>query len=177
MFMITFIFKCKYSKWNFWLEIRVTSQTPHFPASSPFPPAFLTYPSPWSPSTAVWTQCWFEEAPKKRSRPEKVVFGMQTPGGPWITSKAGFSSLQTANLFFPLSLQRPTPSTFSPHYTYRFCKNCIPCHAWKVPFWICMMRFPRRFLEEKKIAEINLFCPTGSWSGAVLICRKYANPR
>lgn len=71
----------------------------------------------------------------------------------------------------------PPWSTFRPSSTYSFCKNCIPCHAWKVPFRIRVMRFPLRFLGKKKITEMNRVCPTGSWSEAVLICRKYANPR
>lgn len=44
----------------------------------------------------------------------------------------------------------PFPSTFRAYRTYTFCRNCTPCHAWKVSFWIRAMRFPLRFLGRKK---------------------------
>ena len=175
MFLRPFTFKRKYTKWNFCLEIRVTSRTLHHPA---FPQHFFLICSTWAPTTPVWTWCWFREAIEKISRPGEC--GLQAAESrrtlddissrvPLFTeSKSAVPRCHCGVLLWP---------AFRPCHTYSFCKNCIPCHAWKVPSRICVMRFPPRFLGKKKITEMNWTCATGSWSEAVLIGRKYANPR
>lgn len=99
IFLRTFTFKCKYAKWNFWLEIWVTSHTPHhFPLLPSRGVSFLSIPLGSHCCCLNLMLVQGSHGEDKQAR-RKWLSGCRLLVDPG--SVAGCSTLQRTNLLFP----------------------------------------------------------------------------